>query len=161
MKLNLRFFFAFVLIVTLSGWLFFEEYSAEIEPGMRQSLEEALVDNANLLAELVQTSVSQGAKVDATFSAAFTRFNRRRLSAEIGSLQRQQPNLINLDPSLSNVLEHDAFFRRRPTEDGSALDSVDHDLEGPFGHSNEPHAMVNAPRSETTLTDFKPATFAQ
>ena len=94
MKLSLRFFFAFVLIVGLASWLFFREYSAELVPGMRQSLEEALVDTANLLAEMVQADVVQGTLAGTSFADAFERFNQRHLNAEIWTLKRRLPNLF-------------------------------------------------------------------
>ncbi len=94
MKLGQRIFLGYVLLLILAGWLFFDQFTKELVPGMRQSLEEALVDSANLLAEQVSQEVARGEIRQGDFAAAMARFHQRRLNAEIWSLKRRLPNLF-------------------------------------------------------------------
>ncbi len=61
---------------------------------MRQSLEEVLVDTANLLAELVAEEVADGRLHEGHFEKAMSAFSERRLDARIWFLKKRDPNMI-------------------------------------------------------------------
>ena len=108
MKFGYRLFIGYFLLIVLAGWLFFREYSAELVPGMRQSLEEALVDSANLLAALVENDVKQGVVNQGAFAQGMERFHLRSLSAQIGSLKRTSPNMFVYITNEQGIIIYDS-----------------------------------------------------
>ena len=53
-------------------WLAMRSFTAELVPGMRQSMEEMLVDSANLMAELVAQEVIDGTLQNGQFKKAMS-----------------------------------------------------------------------------------------
>jgi two-component system sensor histidine kinase CreC len=146
-KLSLRFFIALVALIALAGWLFFREYSAELVPGMRQSLEEALLDTANLLAEQVQTEMASGDLATTPFAEAFRRFNQRRFNAGIGALQRHSPNLFVYVTDARGIVLYDSRGIE-PGSDYSRWNDVYKTLRGEYGartsrdDANDPNSSI-------------------
>jgi two-component system, OmpR family, sensor histidine kinase CreC len=60
MKLSLRIFIGYFLIVGIGAYFLLNTVVSELKPGVRQSTEETLVDIANLLAEIVKDEVKNG-----------------------------------------------------------------------------------------------------
>ncbi len=132
MKFGYRLFVGYFLLLVLAGWLFFREYSAELVPGMRQSLEEALVDSANLLSALVEDEVVQDRIADGAFAAGVARFHQRRLNAEIWSLKRRLPDLFVYITDAQGIVIFDS--RGRDTgADYSRWNDVYRTLRGEYG----------------------------
>lgn len=52
MKIGLRIFLGYFLIVAITGLLLAQVFVAQVKPGVRQAMEDTLVDTANVLAEL-------------------------------------------------------------------------------------------------------------
>ncbi|MET0042048.1 MAG: hypothetical protein ABW100_00815, partial [Candidatus Thiodiazotropha sp. 6PLUC3] len=88
MKLSVRIFLAYFLLLGFAIWFVMRSFSAELVPGMRQSLEEVLVDTANLLAELVAEEVADGRLHEGHFEKAMSAFSERRLDARIWFLKK-------------------------------------------------------------------------
>jgi len=51
-KIGLRIFLGYFLIVALAALLLMRVFVAEVKPGVRRAMEDTLVDTANVLAEL-------------------------------------------------------------------------------------------------------------
>ncbi len=94
MNLSVRIFLGYFLLLGFAVWFFMRTFTAELVPGMRQSLEEVLVDTANLLAEMVSAEVVTGKVGDGDFAAAMIAFAERRLEARTWFLKKRDPNLI-------------------------------------------------------------------
>ncbi len=94
MNLSVRIFLAYFLLLGFAIWFVMRSFSAELLPGMRQSLEETLVDTANLLAELLVDEVSADRMTAGHFERAMGAFAERRLDARIWFLKKRDPNLI-------------------------------------------------------------------
>lgn len=60
---------------------------------MRQSLEEVLVDTANLLAETVEEELIKGTLNQGSFAKSINNFNQRRIEARIASQVKKKSNL--------------------------------------------------------------------
>ena len=60
-----------------------QSFTAQLVPGMRQSLEEVLVDTANLLAEIVAEEVVRGDISDGQFADHMERFSQKNIEAVI------------------------------------------------------------------------------
>ena len=60
MKIGLRIFLGYFLIVALAAFLLMRVFVAEVKPGVRQAMEDTLVDTANVLAELATADFQAG-----------------------------------------------------------------------------------------------------
>ncbi|HEX5056168.1 MAG TPA: two-component system sensor histidine kinase CreC [Gammaproteobacteria bacterium] len=93
MKISARIFLGYFLIVGLAAWLLLNTFIAQLRPGVRQSVEEVMVDVANLLAEIVEREVETGAMSDGEFAREMRDFMRRELNANIWDLKKSNPSL--------------------------------------------------------------------
>ncbi|BDU17297.1 two-component system sensor histidine kinase CreC [Lysobacter auxotrophicus] len=60
MKIGLRIFLGYFLIVAITGLLLAQVFVAQVKPGVRQAMEDTLVDTANVLAELATDDLIEG-----------------------------------------------------------------------------------------------------
>lgn len=93
MKISARIFLGYFLIVGLAAYFLLNTFIAQLRPGMRQSMEEVMVDIANLLAEVVEREVLDGSVGGGEFARNMQEFLQRRLNADIWSLKKSDPNL--------------------------------------------------------------------
>ncbi len=83
MKIGLRIFLGYFLIVALAGWLLAQVFVAEVKPGVRQAMEDTLVDTANVLAELASDDFIEGRIDDGDFAKRVRAMARRDYGAQI------------------------------------------------------------------------------
>jgi two-component system, OmpR family, sensor histidine kinase CreC len=93
LKVSVRIFLGYFLIVGLAAYFLLNTFIAQLRPGMRQSMEEAMVDIANLLAEVVEREVIDGSVGTGEFARNMRDFQDRRLNADIWNLKKSDPNL--------------------------------------------------------------------
>jgi len=110
-KLSVRIFLAYFLLLGFAIWFVMRSFSAELVPGMRQSLEEVLVDTANLLAELVADEVAEGNLLQGRFDRAMSAFVNRRLDARIWFLKKRDPNMIVYVTDARGIVLYDSRGR--------------------------------------------------
>lgn len=60
MKISLKIFLGYFLLVGLAAWFVLVVFVDEVKPGVRQAMEDALVDTANVLAELAKYDLKEG-----------------------------------------------------------------------------------------------------
>ncbi|MDO9193267.1 MAG: two-component system sensor histidine kinase CreC, partial [Undibacterium sp.] len=60
MKIGLRILLGYFLILGLAAWFVLNVFVEEVKPGVRATLEDTLVDTAQLLAQLVAEDVKAG-----------------------------------------------------------------------------------------------------
>lgn len=94
MRFSLRIFLGFLLLVAAALWVSLHDFRRELVPGMRQSVEEVLVDTANLLAIVVEDEVLGGEIAQGDFAARMTAFGERSLNAVIYETAKTDPSLI-------------------------------------------------------------------
>ena len=85
MKLGIRLLLGVFLIVGLAAYFVLSTFSKEVKPGVRQGMEVALVDTANLLAELAAEDMAQNNLQEGLLAAAFARYRGRDIPARQGS----------------------------------------------------------------------------
>jgi two-component system sensor histidine kinase CreC len=110
-NLSVRIFLAYFVGVGLAVWFALRTFSAELVPGMRQSLEEVLVDTANLLAEVVRAEVEQGRISAGVFSRDMGRFAARQLDARISRYKKDDPSLIVYITDARGIVLYDSRGR--------------------------------------------------
>lgn len=83
MRVGLRVLFGYFLIVALAAVLLAQVFVQQIKPGVRQAMEDTLIDTANLLAELAADDIKAGTLANGRFAAAVDATQRRDVGAEI------------------------------------------------------------------------------
>lgn len=89
MRLSLRVFLGFFLIVALAAYFVLTIFMQEVRPGVRQGMEVALVDTANLLAEIAAQEMKAGALSETRFAEALQRYRQRSLKARVWGVPKR------------------------------------------------------------------------
>lgn len=93
MSITLRLLLGYFLIVGLAAWFVLNSFSEEVKPGVRQTMEDTLVDTAHLLAEMAGTQLRSGKLDTRKFSAAFDRYQAREPHAHIWEFKKDTVDL--------------------------------------------------------------------
>ncbi|MBU0620932.1 MAG: two-component system sensor histidine kinase CreC [Gammaproteobacteria bacterium] len=93
MNITLRLLLGYFLIVGLAAWFVLNSFSQEVKPGVRQTMEETLVDTAHLLAEMAMQDKSSGKLDTKHFAAAFERYQAREPHADIWGFKKDSLDL--------------------------------------------------------------------
>jgi two-component system sensor histidine kinase CreC len=83
MRLGLKLFLGYFLIVGLGVYFSLNILGVEIKPAFRQATEETLIDTANLLAVLARDEVLNGSLTDGRFQARLAEYARRTPNAQV------------------------------------------------------------------------------
>ncbi|MES2263562.1 MAG: two-component system sensor histidine kinase CreC [Pseudomonadota bacterium] len=90
MKIGLRMLLGYFLIVGLAAWFLMNVFVAEVKPGVRSTLEDTLVDTAQLLAEAVAGDMRAGTLPSSALLANMRSYARRSVSALISGVTKQR-----------------------------------------------------------------------
>jgi two-component system sensor histidine kinase CreC len=82
-RIGLRIFLGFLLIASLAAFFLARTFTQEVRPGVRQGMEVALGDAANLLAELAGPELRAGTLQAGAFTAAVGRYRARRPASQV------------------------------------------------------------------------------
>lgn len=93
MNITLRLLLGYFLIVGLAAWFVLNSFSQEVRPGVRQTMEETLVDTAHLLAEIAAEEMGAGRLNTARFAAIFNRYQAREPHANIWGFKKDTLDL--------------------------------------------------------------------
>jgi len=89
MRLGLRIFLGYFLIVGLAAWLVLSVFVGEIKPGVRQAMEDTLVDTANVLAILAADDMQGGHMQDGQFARRVSALAQRDVHARIWGFRKE------------------------------------------------------------------------
>ncbi|CAG2148162.1 two-component system sensor histidine kinase CreC [Cupriavidus numazuensis] len=89
MHIGLRIFFGFFVIVGLAAFLTLRVFVQEVKPGVRQAMEDTLVDTANVLAALAADDMKQGRINDGAFAQRLARLQDTPVDASVWGLRKQ------------------------------------------------------------------------
>src|SRR5262245_37737116 len=89
MKIGLRIFLGYFVIVALAALLLARVFVAEVKPGVRQAMEDTLVDTANVLAELATDDFRAGHINDGAFAARVRELHGRDLGAHLWGFSKR------------------------------------------------------------------------
>lgn len=90
MKLALRILIGFGLIVGLAAFFVMRVFVHEVKPGVRQAMENSLVDTANALATLASEDLASGRIDQGRFALALAQLGQRDLSADISGVRKSR-----------------------------------------------------------------------
>ncbi len=90
-KINTSFkiFSGYFLLVGLAAWFVLNVFVDEVKPGVRQAMEDALVDTANVLAELARKDVEADNLTSGDFAKALNAYQNRNNNASIWGIKKQ------------------------------------------------------------------------
>ena len=91
-SLTSRIFASYVIFIIICGYFLLHTIQKEIEPGVRQSTEETLVDTANLLAEFLKEPVRNGSITSEQLASLLKKYGTRHLRASIWGVEKSQVN---------------------------------------------------------------------
>ncbi|WP_454719682.1 MULTISPECIES: two-component system sensor histidine kinase CreC [Cupriavidus] len=83
MHIGLRIFFGFFLIVGLAAFLTLRVFVQEVKPGVRQAMEDTLVDTAHVLALLAADDLKSGHIADGAFARRLARLREGKVDANV------------------------------------------------------------------------------
>lgn len=97
MRLSLLVAGGYFLIVGLAAWFVLDVFVAEVKPGVRKTMEDTLVDNAHLIAELARPALTGSARerraAGRQIEAALRRYRERFVDARIWDHRKQTLDL--------------------------------------------------------------------
>jgi two-component system sensor histidine kinase CreC len=88
MKIGLRIFLGYFLIVGLAAFFVLRLFVEEVKPGVRQAMESSLVDTANALATLAAPDLRAGRIRDGRFAQALATLQAQPLDADISGVRK-------------------------------------------------------------------------
>lgn len=89
MKISLKIFLGYFLLVGLAAWFVLNVFVDEVKPGVRQAMEDTLVDTANVLAELATQDVKTGNIQNGQFAQSLAQYKARASKANIWGVPKQ------------------------------------------------------------------------
>ncbi|ABB11027.1 two-component system sensor histidine kinase CreC [Burkholderia lata] len=88
MHIGLRIFFGFFLIVGLAALITLRVFVQEVKPGVREAMEDTLVDTAQVLATLAAADMANGHIADGVFARQLSNLHERPISANVWGVQK-------------------------------------------------------------------------
>ena len=89
MRIGLRVFLGYFVIVALAAILLARVFVAEVKPGVRQAMEDTLAETANLLAEVATDDFLAGHINDGRFAERVRKVRERHIGARIWGLSKR------------------------------------------------------------------------
>ncbi|MFC7301448.1 two-component system sensor histidine kinase CreC [Cognatiluteimonas weifangensis] len=133
MKIGLRIFLGYFLIVALAAWLLARVFVAEVKPGVRQAMEDTLVDTANVLAELATDDLLAGRIADGAFARRVQALRGRDPGAEIWGFDKRAASYRIYVTDAAGRVVFDSDDGRAVGQDYSRWNDVWLTLRGRYG----------------------------
>ena len=89
MKISLKIFLGYFALVGLAAWFVLTIFVDEVKPGVRQAMEDTLVDTANVLAEFAASDVKTGNIQTGSFAQSLAQYKARGSKANIWGVKKQ------------------------------------------------------------------------
>ena len=89
MKIGLRILLGYFMIVGLAAWFVLNVFVEEVKPGVRETLEDTLVDTAQLLAELVADDVKAGKLPNSALARRMQAYAQRSVDVTISGITKE------------------------------------------------------------------------
>ncbi|MEP6908451.1 MAG: two-component system sensor histidine kinase CreC [Pseudoxanthomonas sp.] len=137
MRLGLRLFLGFFLIVGLSAFFVMRVFVNEVKPGVRQAMESTLVDAANVLAVMAADDMKAGRIATGDFVRALGQAQRRDLRATVWQFPKRRIDYRITITDLHGIVVYDSEGQDLG-RDNSRWNDVYLTLRGEYGARSSP-----------------------
>ena len=137
MRVGLRVLLGYFAIVALTGVLLAQVFVQQIKPGVRQAMEDTLIDTANLLAELAGEDLRAGTLANGRFAAAVAAAQQRDVGAEIYGFSKLRTAYRITVTDARGIVVYDSDGRD-VGRDNSRWNDVARTLRGRYGARSSP-----------------------
>ena len=86
MKISSRIFLGYFLIVAIAAWFVLAIFANEVKPGVRQSTEDALIDSAQIFANIAAQDIQNNHISDGNIAHAMAQINQHPQQFNIGGV---------------------------------------------------------------------------
>ena len=137
MRLGLRLFLGFFLIVGLAAFFVMRVFVNEVKPGVRQAMESTLVDAANVLAVMAADDMKAGRIADGAFVRHVAEARRRDLGATVWQFPKRSIDYRISITDARGIVVYDSAGRD-VGRDNSRWNDVYRTLRGEYGARSSP-----------------------
>jgi two-component system sensor histidine kinase CreC len=136
-RLGLRLFLGFFLIVGLAAFFVMRVFVNEVKPGVRQAMESTLVDAANVLAVMAAEDLKAGRIAQGRFVQQLARAQRRELNAQVWQFPKRSIDYRITITDTRGIVVYDSSGRD-VGRDNSRWNDVYRTLRGEYGARSSP-----------------------
>lgn len=133
MRLSHRIFLGYFFIVALAGIFLLLSVRDELRPAMRHSMEDTMVDTANLLAEMVERDIQNQQFDTAHFAQSMQDYMKREPIAKIWGLSKSRSSLRVYITDAKGIVRYDSQDSQNVGKDYSKWNDVHLTLKGQYG----------------------------
>ena len=154
MKISLKIFLGYFVLVGLAAWFVLTIFVDEVKPGVRQAMEDTLVDTANVLAELAAEDVKTGNIQTGNFAQSLAQYQARATkvdtsNANISGVRKQTADYRVYITDTKGIVIFDSA-NLGLGQDYSKWNDVYLTLRGKYGVRSSP-IIPNAPKSDSIM----------
>ncbi|WP_411834520.1 two-component system sensor histidine kinase CreC [Pseudoxanthomonas mexicana] len=146
MRIGLRLFLGFFLIVGLAAFFVMRVFVNEVKPGVRQAMESTLVDAANVLAVMAAEDMKRGRIAEGGFVRHLRTASRRELEAHIWQFPKRSIDYRVTITDARGIVVYDSEGRD-VGRDNSRWNDVYRTLRGEYGARSSPETPDDATRT--------------
>jgi two-component system sensor histidine kinase CreC len=132
MNVTGRLLLGYFLIVALAAWFVLNVFTEEVKPGVRQTMEETLVDTSQILAELAAADLKSGKLSHGQFAEAVGRYQEREPHATIWGIGKHEVDLRIYVTDAKGIVLYDSEGEAQG-RDYSSWNDVYLTLQGKYG----------------------------
>ena len=132
MNIGLRVLLGYFLIVALAALLVGRVFVEQVKPGVRQAMEDTLIDTANMLAELASDDMQAGRIAEGQFAARVRALQTRKVEANVSGFAKHGSNLQVTITDARGIVVFDSAGRDLG-RDNSRWNDVHRTLRGQYG----------------------------
>lgn len=108
MRLSLRLLLGYFLIVGVAAWFVLNVFVNEVKPGVRQTMEDTLVDTASLLAQIARDDLLAGTLPQGRFAAEVARYRSQSLKTPLWGLLKTEPGFRIYVTDAKGIVQYDS-----------------------------------------------------
>ena len=156
MKISLKIFLGYFLLVGLAAWFVLTIFVDEVKPGVRQAMEDTLVDTANVLAELAAEDLKAGNIASGGFARGLAQYQARakypnKSLADISGIKKQSADYRVYITDVNGIVIFDSS-NFAVGQNYSQWNDVYLTLRGKYGVRSSP-IVPNASKSDLSRSD--------
>ena len=149
MKISLKIFLGYFLLVGLAAWFVLYVFVDEVKPGVRQAMEDTLVDTANVLAELAVNDVKTKRIQTGNFAQSLAKYQAHATKANIWGIKKQSADYRVYITDIKGIVIFDSA-NLALDQDYSKWNDVYLTLKGQYGVRSSP-AIIGDEQGDTIM----------